>query len=286
MAIEGALLEVIPDGITGLEIDPPADLAARPLAEESDPLPGEADPSSDAGLVGQVIAGSQDAFAVLYDRHADAVFAAAVRTSRDRGIAAEVVQETFLALWNRAELYDPGRGALSSWLLTIARNRAVDHLRVAMRRDRATSFSSLGRDGVTDDSLVEWLTAAGDLVGSAGPEVLPDEALARKETRAAIDGAIASLAPSERSVIRLAYDDGLTQAEIADRLGWPLGTVKTRTRRALSRMREVLDRDGSRVTTGRGETTPARAADGARPADGVRTTAGARPGGPCPAPCH
>jgi RNA polymerase sigma-70 factor (ECF subfamily) len=275
------------------------------MAIEGELLPGEADPSSDPALVGQVMVGSQEAFATLYDRHADAVFAAAVRTSRDRGIAAEVVQETFLALWNRAELYDPARGALSSWLLTIARNRAVDHLRVAMRRDRAASFSSLGRDGVTDDSLVEWLTAAGDLVGSAGPEVLPDEALTRKETRAAIDGAIASLAPSERSVILLAYDGGLTQAEIADRLGWPLGTVKTRTRRALGRMRETLERRDGETTDGAGTDRAgpgwvgrSRSISGRSTSDSGRTVTNqpapaawqpARGGAgptPCPSPCH
>ena len=86
-------------------------------------------PASDASLVRQVVAGSQDALARLYDRHGEAVYAAAHRTSRDGWIAAEVVQETFLAVWNRAELFDPARGTLRSWLLTIARNRAVDHLR-------------------------------------------------------------------------------------------------------------------------------------------------------------
>jgi RNA polymerase sigma-70 factor (ECF subfamily) len=296
MTNEGALLEVIAEGITSPVVDRLSG-AAGSLAEGSDPLPGDADPSSDAALVRQVLGGSQDAFASLYDRHSDAVFAAAVRTSRDRGIAAEVVQETFLALWNRAELYDPARGALSSWLLTIARNRAVDHLRVAMRRDRAASFSSLGRDGVTDDSLVEWLTGAGDLVGSAGPEVLPDEALTRKETRAAIDGAIASLAPSERSVILLAYDGGLTQAEIAVRLGWPLGTVKTRTRRALSRMREMLERadgggSGGTATDRAGPRRAGRALAGGDRSGTTRSASAAwQPMGsagprPCPSPCN
>jgi RNA polymerase sigma-70 factor (ECF subfamily) len=297
MTIEGALLEVIAEGIASPDVDRQSGAAAGSLAEGSEAQPGDADPSSDAGLVRQVLAGSQDAFASLYDRHSDAVFAAAVRTSRDRGIAAELVQETFLALWNRAELYDPARGALSSWLLTIARNRAVDHLRVAMRRDRATSFSALGRDGVTDDSLVEWLTGAGDLVGSAGPEVLPDEALTRKETRAAIDRAISSLAPSERSVILLAYDGGLTQAEIADRLGWPLGTVKTRTRRALSRMREILEKadGGGSDGTGAGRAGARRAGGELTGGDrrGASRSAsaawqplnGAGPT-PCPSPCN
>ena len=88
----------------------------------------------EAALVGEVAAGSQDALASLYDRHADAVFAAAIRLTSDRQVAEEVVQETFLALWNRAELFDPAAGSLAAWIHTIARNRTVDRLRAAGRR--------------------------------------------------------------------------------------------------------------------------------------------------------
>ncbi len=91
-------------------------------------------PSADAALVREVAAGSHDALAALYDRHADGVFAAASRLTSDRGLAEEVVQETFLALWNRAETFDPSLGSLAAWLHTIARNRAVDRLRAAGRR--------------------------------------------------------------------------------------------------------------------------------------------------------
>src|SRR3954471_3155356 len=85
-------------------------------------------PPSDPDLVAAMIAGSDAALSILYDRHHGAVFAAAMRVSRDPGTAADIVQETFLALWNHAEGYDSNRGALAAWLLTIARNRAVDHL--------------------------------------------------------------------------------------------------------------------------------------------------------------
>ena len=90
------------------------------------PLTG-ADPGSgsDAALVRAVAAGSHDALAALYDRHADAVFASASRLTSDRGMAEEVVQETFLALWDRAETFDPSVGSLAAWLHTIARNRTV-----------------------------------------------------------------------------------------------------------------------------------------------------------------
>jgi RNA polymerase sigma-70 factor (ECF subfamily) len=196
---------------------------------------------SDADLVRQLIEGSHDALAGLYDRHAQAVFAAAHRVSRDREVAAEVVQETFLTLWNRAELFDPSRGALPTWLLAIARNRAIDRLRSASRNERAATFSSFGRSETDDQSTVEWLTSSGELIGAAGPEPGPEVALSEKETRESIQDALASLAPLERRVIELAYDTGLTQSEIAAQLGWPMGTVKTRTRRALRHLRERLE---------------------------------------------
>jgi RNA polymerase sigma-70 factor, ECF subfamily len=213
-------------------------------------------PDSDPALMRAVIDGSQDALARLYDRHGATVFGAAMRTSRDHSIASEVVQETFLVLWDRAELYDSARGSLPSWLLTIARNRAVDHLRAAGRRERAATFSSFARDGESDQAIGDWLTASGALIGAGGPDAPPEHALSSKEERRSIDEAIAALDPAERAVIKLAYDGGLTQAEIADRLGWPLGTVKTRTRRALGRLREIL-----RSSADGPSTRPARAAE-------------------------
>jgi RNA polymerase sigma-70 factor, ECF subfamily len=201
----------------------------------------DTDDQSDSHLMGRLVEGSQDALAELYDRHVQAVFATALRVSRDRGIAAEVVQETFLALWNHAERYDASRGALIAWLLTIARNRAIDHLRSAGRHERAASFSSFDRDGWEGQATVEWLTSTGELIGSAGPEPAPETAFADKETRAVIQDALASLAPLERRVIELAYGEGMSQSEIATHLSWPVGTVKTRTRRALRHIRERLE---------------------------------------------
>ena len=205
-----------------------------------DTMRGE--PVSEARLVQMLGEGSQDALARLYDRHAPAVFAQAVRASRDRSIAAEVVQETFLVLWNRAELFDPSRGELRAWLLTIANNRAIDHLRRARRHDRATVFSFFGAGGDIDASTIDWLTASGEPVGAGGPEPAPETWLFREETRALIADAVASLVPLERSVILLAYDAGLSQSEIALRLCWPIGTVKTRTRSALRHLRDRLER--------------------------------------------
>jgi RNA polymerase sigma-70 factor (ECF subfamily) len=200
----------------------------------------DGDASSDTDLVREVIAGAHDALAVLYDRHSSVVFAVAMRTTRDRWMAGEVVQETFLALWDRAERFDPERGTLAAWLITIARNRSIDHLRAAGRHQRVATFSSFGDDGSDTRPVAEWLTESGELV-SVATEVGPEVALADKETRSAIVDALDALDPLERQVLVLAYQAGLTQAEIAVELGWPIGTVKTRTRRALRRMREQLE---------------------------------------------
>ena len=216
---------------------------------------------SDASLLRDMIAGSEEALAGLYDRHGGAVHAAAMRASGDRWVAAEVVQETFLALWNRAELFDPSRGTLPAWLTAIARNRAIDRLRAAGRHDRAASFASFVRTDADDHSLIEWLTATGELIGVASAEPAPEIALSIKETRASIEDALMSLEPAERRVIVLAYDGGLTQSEIAATLGWPIGTVKTRTRRALRRLRDRLEgRDAGGLSTGLRDAKPSGAA--------------------------
>jgi RNA polymerase sigma-70 factor, ECF subfamily len=195
----------------------------------------------DAALVRMVAGGSFDALASLYDRHGDAVFAAACRLTSDRGVAEEVVQDTFLALWDRAESFNPTLGSLSAWLHTIARNRTVDRLRAAGRRPQFASPASSADGDDSETQLLERAASMGRIVaGSAEPDG-PEAALASKETRASIELALGTMATEERTVIVLAYREGLSQTEIAQRLGWPLGTVKTRTRRALRRLREALD---------------------------------------------
>ena len=209
-----------------------------------------ADPGSgsDATLVRAVAAGSHEALAALYDRHGDAVFASASRLTSDRGMAEEVVQETFLALWDRAETFDPSVGSLAAWLHTIARNRTVDRLRAAGRRPNLVPLSSAASSGSSglggseepDADTLERVLANGMLVAGAVPPPSPERELALRELRAALQGALAGMPEPERVVIVMAYAEDLSQSEIADRLGWPLGTVKTRTRRALRHLREVL----------------------------------------------
>jgi RNA polymerase sigma-70 factor (ECF subfamily) len=204
------------------------------------PVPGTLD---DAALVREVADGSHDALAVLYDRHGDAVFASASRLTSDRGLAEEVVQETFLALWNRADTFDPTIGSLAAWLHTIARNRTVDRLRAAGRRPTLVPLSSAASPEYGEDvpaDALERVMASGSIVAGAAPARSPEMELALSELRSALQGALIEMPETERTVIVLAYGEDLSQSEIAERLGWPLGTVKTRTRRALARMRQVL----------------------------------------------
>jgi RNA polymerase sigma-70 factor (ECF subfamily) len=194
-------------------------------------------PPTDAALVAAVAGGSEDALAELYDRHAPAIHAATLRMTGDRQVAEEIVQEVFLTLWNRAERFDPAAGSLAAWLGTIARNRAVDRLRAAGRRPRLVALGTTA-DGEPAAEALDRAAARLDVPGfDEGDPVAVHEAA---EARTAINRALAAMPEAEREVILLAYRDELSQSEIAARLEWPLGTVKTRTRRALGRLRAAL----------------------------------------------
>ena len=194
----------------------------------------------EADLVREVATGSEAALAALYDRHVDAVFAAAIRLTSDRQVAEEVVQETFLALWNRAELFNPAAGSLAAWLHTIARNRTVDRFRAAGRRPNLVPFSVATGAAADETAALERALVGGTVLGGADLGPGPEGELAKTELRTILRDALADLPDQERTALVLAYSEELTQTEIAARLGWPLGTVKTRTRRALLRLREVL----------------------------------------------
>ena len=193
----------------------------------------------DVQLVRELVQGSEQALAALYDRYGEAIFAAAYRLTADRGIAEEVVQETFLTLWNRAELFDPTAGSLAAWLHAIGRNRAVDRLRAAGRRPHLVGVISPSADE-SDSQALERVMASGTVVAGASQPPGPEEAADAAGLREALREAVRQMPEQERTVILLAYQEELSQSEIADRLDWPLGTVKTRTRRALLRLREAL----------------------------------------------
>jgi len=214
--------------------------------------------ADEVGLVLAVAAGSEDALGALYDRHAAGVHAIAYRLTGDRGIAEEVVQETFLALWNRAEAFDPGVASLGTWLRSIARNRAVDRLRAAGRRVQLVALpGGMGEDEGASSAL-DRLDPDLAVFGGAMRDPDPVAAAEAGDTRASLIEALAVMPDEERTVILLAYQHELSQSEIAERLGWPLGTVKTRTRRALARLRSVLEANEARATVGLGGVDGAR----------------------------
>jgi RNA polymerase sigma-70 factor (ECF subfamily) len=198
---------------------------------------------SDEELVAALVEGEEAALGELYDRHADSLFRTALLRLGDRGLAEEVLQDTYLALWNRAELFDGSQGSVIGWLSTIARNRAIDRLRSSARRPAPVPLSGLvgmnADPGAADDARDALLAAAAPIAGvTAAPD--PEREVDVAELRREVDQALAEIPDQERTVLTLAYYEQLSQSEIAARLAWPLGTVKTRTRRALARLRESL----------------------------------------------
>ena len=158
----------------------------------------------DVQLVRAVAEGSQDALASLYDRHADAVFAVATRLTPDRQVAEEVVQETFLALWNRAELFDPSAGSLAAWLHTIARNRTVDRLRAAARRPSLIGVGAVAGSDEADGAALDRLVAM-DRATPGRSAADPSHELAQAALRATLRDALVTMPENERTVIVLAY---------------------------------------------------------------------------------
>lgn len=190
----------------------------------------------DARLVDRIAQGDEAAFMIAYDRHSGFLFGSVVRFLGDRESAAEVVQDAFLALWRRARQYDARAGSLLTWLLAVARHRAIDRLRAEGRRP--------GRDAIHVDALM----SEGGTGATAGRSEVPPELVAGIETdpgtvagrrwlQSVVRAGIAELPENEREVIILGYALDLSQAQIAERLAWPLGTVKSRTRRAMAQLR-------------------------------------------------
>jgi RNA polymerase sigma-70 factor, ECF subfamily len=164
------------------------------------------------GLLTRLAAGDQHALAEFYDIYAPLVNGLALRIVRDTADAEDVVQEVFVQVWRQASRYDPKRGSPEAWLCTMARTRALDRLRRRSSR----------REDVEESAPAT----------SAAP---------RNEERLAVREALLGLSADQRRALELAYFEGLTQTEIAFRLGEPLGTVKTRIRTAMMRLRERLE---------------------------------------------
>ena len=175
---------------------------------------------SDEQLLEAIAAGDESALAALYDRFGRVAYGVALRVLRDRALAEDAVQEAFLAIWRSAERYRLERAKPSTWVLTLAHRRAVDLVRREDRR-RAEPL---------------------DEPPEAGGEEVPEEAGLR-ERRAAVQAALAQLPNDQREALELAYYGGYTQSELAERLGVPLGTVKSRMFAGLTRLRELMPQE-------------------------------------------
>ena len=172
----------------------------------------------DAKLVQQVAAGDRKAFLTLYDRYASRIFGLSQRMLHDPMVAEEVTQDTFLRLWTRASTFNPQKGRTLTWLLTITRRIAIDRIRLESRRPKEA--------GSLDEYDWEWL---------------PDPKSTSEEARWGTVGfALAELPIPQRQAIELTFYQGLSQSQIAEHLSIPLGTVKTRVRLGMEKLREAL----------------------------------------------
>jgi RNA polymerase sigma-70 factor, ECF subfamily len=177
--------------------------------------------SADRSSLERMAAGDHEALAELYDRHGRMVFSLALRIVRDQRDAEEVVQDVFAQAWRESGRYSAGRGSVIAWLMTLTRSRAVDRLRGRKARP----------DTATDS---EPIVAIAD---GAAPA---DEQLSAAAQAAQVRTALNALPLVQRLAIELAFYEGLTHTEIADRLEQPLGTVKTRIRQGLLKLRDQL----------------------------------------------
>ncbi|HEY3103230.1 MAG TPA: sigma-70 family RNA polymerase sigma factor [Pyrinomonadaceae bacterium] len=174
---------------------------------------------TDANLLNAIARQDEQALASLYDRYRRILFGLLMRMLRSREEAEDVLQEVFLQVWRQAPDFDPRRGRPFTWLVTLARSRAIDRLRQLGSRQRLAS------------SAIEF---AGEGISDAAENTF------RAEQRQLVAAALTELSEEQRRTLTLAYFEGLTQAEIAERLRSPLGTVKTRMRSGMIKLRELL----------------------------------------------
>jgi RNA polymerase sigma-70 factor (ECF subfamily) len=172
-------------------------------------------------LLQQMASGNREAFKRFYDRYASLAFTFALRLLGSQSDAEDLTQEVFLQVWRQAQSYSPERGSPEAWLITMTRSRALDKLRATRRR----ATSPLASDEPTHSER-------GTSVAS------PTQT---SEAKLTVQGVLVKLPEMQRIVLELAYFAGLTQSEIAERLGEPLGTVKTRMRAGLERLRGFLE---------------------------------------------
>ena len=176
--------------------------------------------SSDSDIISKLRSRDQEAVAAAYDRYGRVAYSLFFRITGDAGASEDLVQELFLRLWSRGSRFDAEKGSLGVWLLSIARNMAIDYVRSARAQFAARACP------------IESLDTLSSSHPSAAPSRIHDIETVRK--------AFGELGADQKSVMQLAYFEGLSQSQIAERLGEPLGTVKSRMRSALDRLRTAL----------------------------------------------
>ncbi len=169
-------------------------------------------------LVAALRAHDERALTQLYDRYGSAIYGLALRVTGDAGAAEEISVDTFWQLWQHADRFDGTQGSLQNWLFTIARSRAIDRVRARIARKRTTA------EDPTDVNEVRR----------------PEETAELVERRRLVRDAMAGLSADQRDALSLAYYEGLSHSQIAERLQEPLGTVKTRIRQAMVALRRTL----------------------------------------------
>src|SRR5262245_20190834 len=203
--------------------------SAPPPADPPRPANGGG-ADADLDLVRRMQAGDEQALGAFYDRWFPVVSGVVARILRSDGDVEDVIEETFWQAWRQADRFVEGRGSVQTWLLTIARSRALDRLRAAKRRRE----ESLDEPGALD--------AASPVMDAVAPSSTNDPSLAveHAERRRLVLAALADLPGEQRQALELGYFGGLSQTEIAEQTGQPLGTVKTRMRLAMQKLRERL----------------------------------------------
>ncbi len=176
----------------------------------------------DADLIRATARGDEAAFASLYDKFSPILFGLLLRILHSRTEAEDILQEVFLQIWQQARAFDPARGRAFTWMVTLARSRAIDRLRAVDSRDRAAQRFAEGAPTM------------------APKEDASDEVAIRAQRAEVVRGALAELPEEQRQVLLLAYLDGMSQTEIAEAKNQPLGTVKTRTRAGLKKLSDLL----------------------------------------------
>lgn len=192
-----------------------------------------------SALLARTGLGDRKAFATLYERTSAHLFAVILRIQHDRALAEDLLQEIYVSVWKAAAGFDAARSQPLTWLTGIARNRAIDSLRRAQAQPRTESITTHD-----DDDSPDRLDQVAD--GADGPLELLD----RASDARALGECLQHLSPPQRQSVALAFFDGLTHAEVAERLREPLGTVKSWVRRALNTLRGCLERGAVRDEAG------------------------------------